>query len=253
MFYLIRKMADLRNYSREILFSVLAFLWLWFVLTNANINLGNAYLWAVGIYLFLLLIDVLTPDRNPIVTFQKKKGGWFEAIIAGTIGWVIILFASFVVLKIVEPVKASFGSILSSMGAANPAFSNSVFINWFTAAFAIGYAETQLFARLLKFFADRFNIQINKKSKFMLAFILLIIGLSIVFAIYHSTAKGVTNMPSLIIVGVMMAVSLFMVAYFDGETRQAVFTHIIANGFAGFLLLKSGTLLFSFVIPLVGG
>lgn len=247
-------MTNLKYYDREILFTVVAFLWLWFVLTNANPNLGNVYLWAGGISLFLIFIDVLIPDRNPPVTFQKEKGKWFESVMAGAVGWVAILITSFIILKIVEPAKATFGSILASMGAANPAFSNSVFVNWMTASFAIGYAETQLFARLFKFFADRFNIQINRRNKLLFALIILIIFLSTLFAIYHSTAKGVENIDSLIVVGAMMVISLYMVVEFNGETRQAVFAHIIANGVAGYLLLKSGSLLFSSVVlPLAGG
>jgi len=247
-------MGLLKQYDKEILLSVIAFIWLWFVLTNASVQLGQVYLWAIGIYLFLLLFDILVPDRNPTVTFQKEKGKWFEAIMAGAVGWVAVLVSSFVILKVVDPIKSSFGSIISSMGAANPAFSNSVVVNWITASFAIGYAETQLFARLFKFFADRFNIQINRKNRYLFALILLIISLCVLFAVYHITAKGITNLPSLIVVAAMMAISLFMVVWFDGETRQAVFTHIIANGFAGFLLIKGGSLLFNTVIPaLVGG
>lgn len=247
-------MANLKTYNREILFTVLAFIWLWFVLTNANVALGQVYLWASGISLFLLFIDIMVPDRNPVVTFQKEKGKWFKAIMAGAVGWVIILLTSFVLLKIAQ-VKASFTSIMGSLNAANPAFSNSVVVNWVTASFAIGYAETQLFARLFKFFADRFNIQINKQNKLRFALIILIIFLGALFAIYHSTAKGVENIDSLVVVGAMMVISLYMIVYFDGETRQAVFAHMIANGVAGYLIIKSGSMLFSSlsILPLIGG
>lgn len=245
-------MANLKTYNKEILLTVLAFIWLWFVLTNANVNLGNVYLWASGISLFLILIDVMTPDKNPIVTFQKEKGKWFESIMAGAVGWVAILLTSFIVLKIAQA-KATFGSIIGSMNAANPAFSNSVFVNWFTASFAIGYAETQLFARFFKFFADRFGIQINRRNRFLFAMIILILALCVLFAIYHTTAKGIENFDSLVVVGAMMFISLMMVVYYDGETRQAVFAHIIANGVAGFLLIKSGSLLFNVGLPLFGG
>lgn len=247
-------MASLKNYNREILFTVLAFIWLWFVLTNANVSLGQVYLWASGISLFLVFVDVLIPDRNPIVTFQKEKGGWFKAIVAGAVGWVAIIFTSFILLKIAQ-VKASFTSIMGSLNAANPAFSSSVLVNWVTASFAIGYAETQLFARLFKFFADRFNIQINRKNKLLFGLILLIVLLSALFAVYHSTAKGIENIDSLVVVAAMMIISLYMVVMFNGETRQAVFAHIIANGVAGYLIIKSGSMLFATlsILPLIGG
>jgi len=245
-------MANVKPYMTEIFLSILAFLWLWFVLTNANPNLGNVYLWAAGIGLFLLLINILVFDKGVRVTFQKKKGGHLEAFFAGAVGWVILLVSSFVILKVVEPAKATFGSIISSTNAANPAFSNSVIVNWITVSFAIGYTETQLFARLLEFFADKFNIPINRRTKYVLAFVILVILLCVLFIVYHLTAKGIEALASLTVVAIMMAISLFMVAHFEGETRQAVWMHIIANGVAGFLLIKGGSLIFS-ILPLIGG
>lgn len=251
-------MADLKKYDKEILLSVIAFMWLWFVLTNSNPALGNVYLWTVAIYLFLLIFDVLVPDRNPVVTYQKKKGGTLEAMFSGAVGWVILLIVSFVVLKIMDPLKASIGSIIKATHAANPAFSNSQIVNLLTLSFAIGYGETQLFARLLKFFADRFHIKISRGTKYLFAFVVLVIALSIAFIVYHITAKGIENFASLVVVGTMMAISLFMVAHYDGETRQAAWMHIIANGVAGFLILMGGSLLFgislsAFFLPLFGG
>jgi hypothetical protein len=237
-------MASIKNYMAEITLSVAAFAWLWFVLTNVNPSLGNVYLWAAGISLLLLMINILIFDKGVRVTFQKKKGGHLEAFIAGAIGWVILLVSSFVILRLVEPAKANFGAIVNSVNAANPAFSGSKLINWITVSFAIGYTETQLFARGLEFVADRLKIPISRRTKYLFAFIITIVFFAIAFAIYHITAKGVESLSSLVIVGVMMAISLFMVAHFEGETRQAVWLHIIANGVAGFLVLLSGGLLF---------
>lgn len=246
-------MVNTKTIQTELLLTVLAFVWLWFVLTNANPNLGNAYLWAAGISLFLLLINVLVFDKNVKVTFQKTPGGHVDAFLAGAVGWVALIISSFFVLKIVEPAKATFGSILGSMNAANPAFSNSQLVNWITVSFAIGYTETQLFARLMEFIADRLNIPINRSSRFFTAFVILVLGLSVLFTVFHFTSKGVAAVASLTIVALMMAISLFMVAYFNGETRQAVWMHIIANGVAGFLLLQSGTLIFGSILPIIGG
>jgi len=236
-------MVNFKNYQTEILLDVIAFIWLWFVLTNSNSQLGNAYLWAAGISLLLLLINILVFDKQVRVTFQKKQGGHLAAIFAGAVGWVILLLVSWVVLNIVEPIKLGLNSIISSLGASNPAFSNSVIINWITVSFAIGYTETQLFARLMEFIADRLKIPINRANRFRLSFLMLIIGLSILFMIFHLTSKGVEAVASLTIVALMMGISLFMIAYFQGETRQAVALHIIANGVAGFMLIKGGILL----------
>jgi hypothetical protein len=237
-------MANFKPYILEITLSILAFIFLWFVLTNANSNLGNAYLWAIAISLFLLLINILVFDKKVDVTFQKVKGKWVETIFQGVLGWVMILVSSFLIFKVVDPLKANFNSIISSLGAANPAFSNSKILNWVVVSFAIGYGETQLFGRLMEFLADRFHIQINRKNMLRTAFVVLVIVLSILFALFHITAKGVEATNSLIVVALMMAISLFMIAWNNGETRQSVLVHVISNGVAGITLLMAGGTLF---------
>lgn len=237
-------MADLKPYMKEIWISIIAFIFLWFVLTNANSNLGNAYLWAIAISVILLLINILIFNKRVDVTFQKEKGKWIETIFQALFGWVLILASSWLIFKVVDPLKANFGSIISSLSAANPAFSNSVILNWFVVSFAIGYGETNLFARIMEFLSDRFGIQINRRNMFRTAFAILVITLSILFAFFHITAKGVSATNSLIVVALMMAISLFMVAYNNGETRQAILLHIISNGVAGAMVLMSGGMLF---------
>lgn len=237
-------MARFPSYMTEFILSVIAFFWLWFVLTNANINLGNAYLWAVVISVVLLFLNILIFDRNVRITFQKSPGHQVEAFFSGVVGWVVLLMTSFAVLKFVEPAKASFYSIVSSFGAANPAFSNSQIVNFITVSFAIGYAETTLFARAMEFIADLLHIPLNKENRFRIGFVMLAIGLSLAFAAYHFTAKGVQATASLILVAIMMFLSLVMIVTY-GETRQAVWMHIISNGAAGAMLMLSGGLMFN--------
>jgi hypothetical protein len=232
-------------YYTEIILDVVAFFWLWFVLTNSNANLGNVYLWAAAISIILFFINKFIFNKQVQVTYQKKAGGTFEAILAGAVGWVILLAASFFILKFVDPTKSTLGAIIGTMNAANPAFSNSVTINWLTVSLAIGYTETMLFSRGMEFLSDIFGIPINKKSKYLFAFLIMIFLLAIGFSIYHSTAKGVENLPSLVVVAIMMFISLIMVAHFDGETRQSVWLHWIANGVAGALLIMAGGLVFT--------
>jgi hypothetical protein len=77
------------------------------------------------------------------------------------------------------------------------------------------------------------------------AFVIMVIGLSILFALFHITAKGIAATNSLIVVAIMMAISLFLIAYNGGETRQSVILHILSNGIAGLLTLMAGGVLFS--------
>lgn len=230
----------MQNYMREVTLNIVVFIWLLFVLTNANTNLGNAYLWFLGIGTTLLFVNVLFFDKDVKVTFQKTPGGHAEAFFAGVAGWILLLICSFFILNFLEPIRSTFSSILSSLGSANPAFSNSRIINWITITFAIGYAETQLWARILEFLADRFKIQINRSNMSSFGFVIMVIFLSLLFVIFHLTSKGVNAVNSLVIVFTMMVISLFMIAYFNGETRQAVWLHIISNGVAGWLILQQG-------------
>lgn len=231
---------DMKNYMTEITLTIISFFWLWFVLTNANQALGNAYLWTNAISIILLLINILVFDRGVRVTFQKEPGKHLEAIFSGAVGWGIVMLASFLIFSVYEPSKASLFSILSSFAAATPAFASSVIVNFITISFAIGYAETQTWARALEFICDRFKIPITRENMTRISFVITVIGLAIAFAIYHATAKGVNATASLLLVAIMMFVSLNMVAYFNGETRQAVWTHIISNGAAAIVILIQG-------------
>lgn len=216
-----------------------------FSLTNVNSNLSNAYLWFLGISVTLLIINVLIFDKNVRITFQKEKGKWLEAIFGGLIGWAIILVASFLVFKVIDPENANLFSIISSFGAANPAFAGSKVLNFITVGFAIAFSETNFFAgRIMEFFSDLLKIPLSKNNLFNIKFVLLALSLGILFAFFHATSKGVGAVNSLAVVMVMMIVSVVMVAYY-GETRQAILTHVIANSVAALSILLSGGMLFS--------
>jgi len=90
----------------------------------------------------------------------------------------------------------------------------------------------------LEFFSDLFHIDLSKRSARIIfsALMLLIIILAFVFVLFHLTAKGLTNTPALIVVFIMMLISLIMIVIF-GETRQAIYMHIIANTVASYLML----------------
>lgn len=227
----------------EILFDAIAIIYLLFIFTNASIALGTAYQFFIYASVFFLFVNMFI-DKNVRVSLQKKQGGNIQAIIYGFIGWIVLLIVSYFILKVFDPATASLGSIINSFGAANPVFSSSKIINFITIAFAVGYAETMLWARGAEFIADMMHIPISKKTKFTISYVFLVIILSVLFAFFHLTSKGVGATSSLIIVGLMMFISMIMIAIFDGETRQAVWMHIIANSAAAIIiLLKGGTFL----------
>ncbi len=227
---------QLKNYVREIILTIITFMWLLFVATNVNIQLGTTYLqFAVG-SLILLIIGITIFDKTLTISWQKKPGGTFKAILWGIGGWIVLLIVSILALRFISPAHANITAVIGLMGATTPALATSKIANLITFGFAIAFIETQLWARLMEFFGDVFHITINKQSLKRIALLFLIGILSLAFLIFHLTAKGITNAPALVIVFIMMAISLTMVAIF-GETRQAVYMHIAANTVASYLML----------------
>lgn len=227
-------MTSWRPYFKEIVLTVATYVWLLFVATNINITLGQTYLhFALG-SLSLLIIGIVIFDKNLEITFQKKEGGGFSAILAGLGGWIVLLITSVIALKFIDPAHSDLGSVLGFMGATTPALATSKIANLITFGIAIAFIETTLWARLYEFFGDLFKIPKTKKVTFGL--IVLIVLLAIGFSLFHLTAKGLTNISALAIVFLMMVISLSMI-YIFGETRQAIWTHIWANSVASYLML----------------
>lgn len=233
-----------QNYIQEVILTLLTYVWLLFVATNVNVTLGQTYLsFALG-SLALLTITATVFDRKVNITFQKQPGGTLKAIFIGIGGWFILLILSVVILKFVDPSKATLSAIINLLGTTTPALAQSKIANFLTFGVVIAFIETQLWARGLEFVADFFGVDINKQgvTKIFTQLFLFILIFAFVFALFHLTAKGITNIPSLIIVFIMMVISLVMVCIFQ-ETRQAVFMHIFANSIASWLILFAVKLL----------
>jgi hypothetical protein len=238
-------MADWRLYKSEIIILVILLIYMLFTLTNVNQSLGNAYLWFLTISLILLFVNIFIFDKQIRVTFQKEKGKWVEAIFAGIVGWALILAVSYFVFKIADPTKANIASIIKSFAAANPAFAGSKILNFITVGVAIGFSETNFFGRILEFVCDLLHIPIKRETISNFRFVILAIFLGIVFAIFHATAKGISATNSLIVVAIMMIISIGMIAYFNGETRQAILMHVTSNSVAAAMVLMAGGNLFN--------
>lgn len=216
---------------------MICFVWLLFVATNVNITLGNIYLqFAVGCFV-LLIIGITIFDRTLTISWQKENnGGNFKALLWGVGGWIVLLIASVITLRFIDPQNASIAAVMGLLGASTPALAQSKIANLITFGIAIAFIETQLWGRMLEFFSDFFKLNISKQSLRKIGYIILIVILSLAFMLFHLTAKGVANTSSLIVVFIMMAISLVMISIF-GETRQAVFLHLVANTVASWLML----------------
>jgi len=209
-----------KNYVQEIILTIVAFIWLLFVATNVNITLGQTYLhFSLGI-LVLLIIGITIFDKKLHITFAKKEGGIFSAIMWGLAGWIVLLISSIIALKLLDPSQATISAVIGLMGAATPALATSKIANLITFGIAVAYVETQLWGRIMEFFSDIFHININRKSLKTIGLLFIIAILAFIFSVFHLTAKGITNVSALIIVFLMMAISLVMIAYFE-ETKGA--------------------------------
>ena len=231
-------MANVKPFVKEITLTIICFMWLLFVATNVNQVLGNIYLQFTAGSLILLIIGITIFDKKLSITWQKKPGGTLKALMIGFAGWVILLITSVVVLRFIDPSQATIIGVLGILGATTPALAASKIANLLTFGVAIAFIETQLWGRLMEFFADLFQINLEKKGikKIFSSLMVLIIILSFAFVLFHLTAKGIANIAALAVVFVMMMISLIMIAIF-GETRQAVFLHIWANTVASYLML----------------
>lgn len=229
---------SIQNYVKEIGLTTLSLIWFLFAATNVNTQLGTIYSAFALTSLALLIIDLTVFNKSLHITYQKSPGGTLKAIFAGLLGWIAMMVLSVAVLKIADPTSASLGSVLSLLGTTTPALSTSVVANFITFGIVIAFIETQLWARGMEFIADIFHIPIERKgiTKVFTSLMLLIVILAIVFVFFHLTSKNLAG-PALIIVGIMMIISMAMVAWF-GETRQASWMHIISNSIASYLLLS---------------
>lgn len=228
------------RYFTEIVWMIISAVWFHFAATNISTTLGNIYSGFAATSLALLIITGLIYDKNVSITFKKSNGSIIKSMFIGAGLWVVLLITSVFVLKFISPAQANFNSVLSLLGATTPAFANSKIANFLTFAIFVPIVETQLWSRGLEFIADIFNIPVNKK--FLKKLLLIILILSLMFLAFHSTAKGVENISSLAIVGLMMFISLMSVVFTE-ETLPAIFLHIFSNSAATLImLLSSGSL-----------
>lgn len=237
-------MVNLKNYMTEIKWVMAIFIFLLFVTTNSDSALGTTYLQFLIGGIILLFVTLLVFDGRVDVTVKKNNKSTIEELFIAAIAWGVLMISSYIVLNFVDPTKASFGAILSSLNAANPVFSDSVMINLLVIAGAIPFTETVLWGRGAEFIGDLFGIRISNQNKKTIGFVVILIVLAALFSLFHATAKQLSGQ-SLFIVFIMMAISLWLIAYRDGDMRAAILFHILANLIAAVLYIKSGGALFS--------
>lgn len=198
---------------------------LFFVSTNVNPSLGNIYQGLAVVGIGILLADYAFGKRE--IKLVNKSINWMTAIFIGAIGYLILIFSSYFMNSLAKVIPLT--EILGLLGASAPVFSSSASINFFIFAVIIPIVETAvIFALAIDLFSSIFNINLNKLS---FKLIILFLGLSLAFLLFHVNSKGISNESALLLVSLMAFISCILIWWYK-EARIAILLHIIANSVA---------------------
>lgn len=224
-------MVKLQNTSESIPL-ILSAVWFAFIAVNVNQLLGLIYLsvFTLGSMIIFKWDAIRTTPFN-------RTNKWFMPAIQAIFIYVGFVLLASLFLPLFE--KINVGQLIQLIATTTPALATSQILNTLTFVIFVPFVETIFFVILLDYFATKTNVDIAKRGLLQVGTWALVIGLSFIFLLFHVTAKGITNNIALMLVFLMMMVTLFVTIWF-GESKQAVFFHMIANAF-GIGLLASLT------------
>jgi hypothetical protein len=120
-------------------------------------------------------------------------------------------------------------SVFKTFAQTTPALAGSFILTFIGWAIIVPVIETNaFFGTLFEYFSDRFGISVQKISATLL---IIMVTIAFVFALFHATAKGITNNASLSLTFIFALMSLVIV-FLEKQTRTAVYLHIFANSVA---------------------
>lgn len=196
-----------------------------FLLINFNRDLGNIYLG-----MLLLSYMVFTTDKIKSFNFQNGLTGGFQSIMKAFVFYTgFVLFSGFF-LSIFHSGDVIQGqiimSVLKTFSQTTPVLAGSIIISIVAWGVLVPIVETNsFFASLFEYIIDRTKTSLSGMSAKLAV---IIVTISFIFAVFHATAKGVTNNAALSLTFIFAAVSLWLV-YKERQTKTAVYFHIIAN------------------------
>jgi len=183
----------------------------------------------MAIAYFALISGILWMTRNVShISFpiEKRKNNRLHAVL-----WAL---AAFFVFTRVAPIisglfgmKLTFQSIMSLFASLSPLL-HSKWMELFSFGILIPIIETIAFARLMEWLDNWVGTKETLKS---LGMWIVIPITSLIFALFHITAKGIYSNNLLFITFLFMVLSLAMVVHFK-ELKQAILFHIITNSVA---------------------
>ena len=201
--------------------AILFFLAIWFQFnaTNVNPTLGHIYVAFILIAAVFLMLD---PKRSIHLKSRYNESTGL-AIMKGAVGYIIlILVGGYIIVPGINAIRAA-------LSATTPLLATNPLINNITFGGAVPIAETiVLFAVALDLIASFTNTEIGRQSLTKLKTWGIVIGLSLVFMIFHLTSKGVSNVSTLAVV-FFMAIISFILILWDESYESALWFHIIAN------------------------
>jgi len=197
------------------------------------------------IYGFMFITAHLIHKANmKDIPIENEKGNTLTSILFGLAGYVAFIFASYGLALLIRPlaVKLAGGgalSIVSAMAADVPVLAASTAVIIFAWTFFIPIYETALITVMLERISQMFNIPLSRNGMFNIRTMGLFVAVSVFISYLHLTAKIGLGDLAFISTFVFFFIACAMIVYF-GEQKQAILTHMFANGRA--VLTKYGYL-----------
>jgi len=219
-----------------------------FVSVNVNPILGSIYALPVLLAISLGMVDYFFGSK--VIKLVNKNVSWGKALMWGVGGYVALLLSTQLTTTLAEVIPLK--EVLNLLAASAPVFSQSAILNFLTFGVLIAYIETAAFFIIaIDVLTSFFKVPLNKENLFNPKMILIIVGLSGAFLLYHVTAKGIENEATLILVFLMAVISLIMTIW-TGDARPAIILHVLANSIASTSLFVIKPEVISILLPLIG-
>ncbi len=188
-----------------------------FLMINYSLPLATIYLAMVLVGSLMYLVPIYS-NLFRWIPFQKKEGSMLTKIAWGVGAGVAFIYLYNYVLS-----SETLGRVFAAT-----AFGESELIGKLTFGVLIAIVETRFFFRsIMQWWAWKIN-QPTNISPFSVGGIKLMVFFGAIFAIFHATAKGVSNNMELMLTFAFGMVSVAMILYFQ-EVIQAAIMHVVVN------------------------
>lgn len=183
-------------------------------------------------------IALWTLDRGSHQTvFEKTTSNRIEAFLVSSIFYSGFILGTGFLFSLLTPqalnTSGYLASVLSVQASAIPYLANDAITNFISTGIIVPFVESIFFfALLLEVFADRRGISIRRSNMFSAPGLALSIFIAFIFTVFHLTAKIAGGSEGFIITFVFGLLSAMLVFYYNGETKQAILLHVLANSIA---------------------